>query len=108
MRPCRNCAGTEYERECRCEEGGDVKVAKKERHKLAYTKVEVFRLFKVRDLARAVRESTDPVVATLGRQMVMEADALLKSYCDEQNRIMQRDADKALKKSKRGKAKAKR
>ena len=109
MTPCSNCAGTEYERECRCEEGGDVDVAQKERHKTAKTPVEVFRLFKVRDLARAIRQSTDPVVAQLGEQMVTESNTLLKPYCDQQQRIIERDKAKAEKKAKRGtKAKAKR
>ena len=101
MTPCRNCAGTEYERECRCEEEV-IDVARKERHKLAFTKVEVFRLFKARDLALAVSKATDPVVRELGEQMQGECELMLKPYCTEQQRIINCDRDTAAKKQAKG------
>lgn len=69
-------------------------MAQKERHKLAYTKVEVFRLFKVRDLAVAVEKSTEPVVADLGRQMRNACMDMLHPYVEQQKRIIERDKAK--------------
>lgn len=84
-------------------------VAQKERHKLAFTKIEVFRLFKARDLAVAVEKSTEPVVADLGRQMRNECMIMLHPYVEQQKRIIERDKIEKLRKTKRGtKAKPKR
>lgn len=63
----------------------------KERHKLARTDVDVYRLFKIRDFASALRLSGDPLIASLGSQMLAEALTMLKPYCAEQQAIIDRD-----------------
>jgi hypothetical protein len=62
----------------------------KERHKLAMTTVEVYRLFKVRDAGRVLRASSDHVISALGTQITMEATSMLAKYVDEQNRIIEK------------------
>ncbi len=60
----------------------------KQRHETAKTNVEVYRLFKVHDMAQAMEMSSDGVVVNLARQISTEATAMLQSYYDEQQKLI--------------------
>lgn len=55
-----------------------------ERHQLATTIVDVFRLFKVSDAGRAITNSSDRVAAALGATIHAEAQTMLRKYIEEQ------------------------
>lgn len=74
---------------------------KPKRHVTAKTEVEVYRLSKVRDAARAMRNSSDDVVKALAYQIEREADVMLANYCDAQNKIIQRELKADLPKRRR-------
>lgn len=59
----------------------------KERHKLARTTVDVYRLFKIQSLAFALRNATDRVVSNLGNQIVNETHTMLLPYVTEQKNL---------------------
>ena len=60
------------------------------RHVTAKTTVEVFRLFKIRDLGEALSRSADGVVSCIGRQITHGAVEMLRPYCQEQQAIINR------------------
>lgn len=64
------------------------KEPRKKRHQLAKTEVDVFRLFKIRDLAKTLSYASDTVIQALGQQIYEEARRMLKPYCVEQGEIM--------------------
>ena len=70
---------------------------KKQRHKLATTTVEVYRLFKVGDIGKALSASSDGVVASLGLQLTRESIAMLRVYLTEQGEAIERKKRKAVK-----------
>lgn len=71
---------------------------KAKRHQLAWTKVEVYRLFKVKDAALALKQSPDAVVAQLGSQIYDQAYAMVAPYCEEQNEASRRQAERPKRK----------
>jgi hypothetical protein len=66
------------------------------RHVPATTTVEVYRLFKLRDLGIVIRQSTDPVINALGEQVYRTAHDAVEPYMEQQNAL----AAKAKKKTK--------
>lgn len=60
---------------------------KKERHKLARTTVDVYRVFKVRDIGKMLMKSDDGLLAELGRQIYEQTIVMLRPYVEEQNKL---------------------
>lgn len=63
------------------------RMKKPERHVLATTTVDVFRLFKVRDMGGILAAHSDGMVRTIGGRLQTEASRMLRPYIDEQNSI---------------------
>lgn len=71
------------------------KRAAKKRHELARTRVDVYRLFKVRDAAAALQQADDPVISELARQIHDQARTMLTAYVKEQAALMTKRDEEA-------------
>lgn len=63
------------------------KKKKQQRHQLARMTVDVYRLFKIRDAATALRLSENSVASHLADQICNEATYMLKPYIERQSRL---------------------
>lgn len=61
---------------------------KKQRHQLARMTVDVYRLFKIRDAADALKLSGNSVAAQLAMQIWNEAAYMLKPYIERQKQLV--------------------